>query len=421
MKNSDGIVRVGGVGNGRIFQGAHLQTYPRLWDRARMIGFYDLNHARSHEACDKYAAMLLEWGKNHPESAEAVQANLAELCVYDSLDALLEQVDLVDVCTFAHGRMATAIAALDQGVHAMVEKPMARTWIEADRAVRCADAHPNVYLALNDDNVYDPKYRALHDLLGQGTIGQLQGITFIRGSRLDSTSVLKAQASAIHNGGGCLMDYGSHGLAGAWYVLGTNYRPTRVEAVKIGVMYPNRVLEGDPYRMEVEDNAQVKILYEDPVEHRWATVFLEATWCGGHIGLDSEKSGIQNGGYLHLTGDLGVINGTERTKIVITHWDGGESMVPLINYPGETISMAHEVETMVDCVRNQRPPEIDVRFGAEIIAAVEAGYLSALWKRPVTLDEFKEHARGFVQKYGDNEQAEEALLTELLAPYAAQN
>jgi predicted dehydrogenase len=296
---------------------------------------------------------------------------------------------------------------------------MARTWIEADRACRVADAHPNVYLALNDDNVYDPKYRAVHDLLLQGVIGNTQSLSAIRGSRLDATSVLKSQASAMENGGGCLMDYGSHGLAGAWYALGSHLVPAKVEAVQIAVLYRNRILEGDPYVMEVDDNARIKILFEDRKTGRWVTMFLETTWCGGHIGLDKEKNGGQNGGYLYLTGDAGVMNATERTKIVVTHWDGGESTMPLKDYPGETISMAHEVEVMIDCVRNKRPPEIDVHYGAEVIAMVESAYYSAIKGRAVTLDEFKEYARGFVKKHGDNERAEEALLSELLAPYKA--
>jgi predicted dehydrogenase len=419
MKHPDNLVRVGGVGTGRIFQHAHLRTYPRLWDRARLVGFYDVNRTRAHEARDKYATMLEEWAIANPQAADAARANMAELRVYDSLEAMLEQVDLIDVCTHAKGRMATAITALERGVHAMVEKPMARTWIEADRACRVAAAHPDVYLALNDDNVYDPKYRAVHDLLLQGVIGNVQTLTAIRGSRFNATSVLKSQASALDNGGGCLMDYGSHGLAGAWYALGTHLRPVKVDAIRIAVLFRHRVLEGDPYVMEVDDNAQIKILFEDPQTGRWVTVFLETTWCGGHIGLDKEKSGSQNGGYLYLTGDAGVMNATDRTKIVTTHWDGGESITPLKEYEGETISMAHEVESMVDCVRNKRPPQIDVRYGAEVIAMVEAAYLSALWGRAVTLDEFKEYARGFVKKYGDNEQAEEALLSELLAPYKA--
>lgn len=61
---------------------------------------------------------------------------------------------------------------------------------------------PGVFFQLNDDNVFDPKYRLLHDLVAQGAVGRVRSVALARGSRLDSTSVLKSQASALENGGG---------------------------------------------------------------------------------------------------------------------------------------------------------------------------------------------------------------------------
>ena len=42
------------------------------------------------------------------------------------------------------------------------------TWTEADRAARAFEVNPAVFCQYNDDNVFDPKYRVLHDLLEQG-------------------------------------------------------------------------------------------------------------------------------------------------------------------------------------------------------------------------------------------------------------
>jgi len=417
MKNADGIIRVGGVGTGRVFQWAHLNPYPRLLDKARLVGFFDINRARAQQACKKYANVLEEYAAAHPESAEDLKANLGELRVHESLDDLLDQVDVIDVCTTTRGRMPSVVAALEKGVHSMGEKPMARTWIECDRALKAFARKPEVFFQLNDDNVFDPRYRVLHDLLVQGVVGKVQHVSVARGSRLDSTSVLKSQASALENGGGALMDYGSHALAGVWYVLGTHLRIAKVEAVKIAVRFPNRVLEGDPCVVEVDDDAHVKVLFEDPQCGSWTTVFLEATWCGAEIGLSEEKTGGPGGGYLRIQGDDGVIIGSERDKIRIRHWDGGETVLPLREYPGETISFNHEIETFIDCVRAGRAPEIDLSFGAEIIAAIGAAYLSAIRKQAVTLEEFKAFSRGYVEKHGDNEEAEEAILADLLKPY----
>lgn len=420
MKHEDQIVRVGGVGTGRVFQWAHTNVYPKLLEKARLVGFYDKNPVRAQEARDKYVSILETYAAEHPQTAGSVKANLAELRCYDTLDTLLDQVDLIDVCTTTRGRMPSAVRALEKGVHSMLEKPMARTWTEADRAVRVFEADQKVFCQYNDDNMFDPKYRVLHDLLQQGVIGRPQSMWLIRGSELDATSVLKSQASGLENGGGCLMDYGSHGLAGALYVLGAHLRIVKVEAVQIGVLFPHRVLEGEPFYLEVDDNAQVKFLLEDSETGAWITIFMEASWSGGHIGLgkgEYGKRGGQSAGFLRIEGDEGAIDATEKDHIRITRWDGGETIVPLREYPGERIAMTHEIETFIDHIRSDTPPDIDVRFGAEVIAACGAAYYSAILKRAVTLDEFKDFSRGFVEKYGDTEEADEAILNHLLEPY----
>jgi predicted dehydrogenase len=290
-------------------------------------------------------------------------------------------------------------------------------WTEADRAARTAANTPGVFLQLNDDNAFDPKYKLLHDLVARGAIGKVQHVSLIRGSDLDATSVLQSQASALDNGGGCLMDYGSHGLAGVWYALGTHLKPTVVEAVQIAVLFPHRVLEGEPCLVEVDDNARIAVRFEDPESGSWVTVFLEATWTGGHIGLGTEKPGGQAGGYLRMIGDEGVIHSASAERITVQRWDGGETVLPLREYPGETISFDDEVGGCLEGIRTGTPPKIDVHFGASVIAICGAAYLSALWGRAVTLDEFKEYSRGYVTRYGDNEQADDALILDLLEPY----
>jgi predicted dehydrogenase len=298
----------------------------------------------------------------------------------------------------------------------MVEKPMARTWTEADRAARVAAAHPGVFLQLNDDNAFDPKYRVLNALIRQGAIGEPQNMLLIRGGR-DARNVLRMEVSPLSSGGGSLMAYGSHGIAGAWAALGTPLKPTVVEAVKIGAFHPERVLQGEPFTMEVDDVAQLKIRFEDAEKGSWMTVFLEATLSGGTIGMDPVKSGAQNAGYLRIIGDEGVITTRSATEIRVERWDGGETIVPLIEYGGETVSFEDEFGTMFRCVRTGVRPEIGVDFGADVIAICGAAYLSAIRNKAVTLDEFKQYSRGFVDKYGDNEEADDAIVLELLRPY----
>ena len=418
MKNSDGIVRVGGVGTGRIFQWAHLSPYLRLMDRARLVGFYDVMAPSARQARDKYEQTLRELAESNPQVADAALRNIEELKTYESLDEMLRDVDLIDICTTTRGRMGSAVQALEQGVHSMGEKPMARNWLEADRAARAFAEHPDVFFQLNDDNVWEPRYLAVRDLVQQGAIGRPQSAWIIRGSKLSGTTVLKSQADPLSNGGGCLMDYGSHGLAGLWNVLGANWRFRRVEAVSIGVLFPDRVLEGDPWVMESDDNARFKVLLEDPETGSWVTVFMEASWCGGHIGPSSMRTDAGGGGFLRIEGDEGMLDASQHNEIVVERWDGGRTVYPLLEFRGETISFNNEIETMIDCIRTGTPPDVDVHFGAEVIGVCGAAYYSAIQKRAVTLDEFKDYCRSYTKKHGDGEEATVALLKDLMKPYA---
>lgn len=418
MKNKDGVIRIGGVGTGRIYKHAHLRAYPEFLDKAWGVGFYDAMPGRAQVAMDAYKTRLTELAAQRPDLEDAIKANLAELTVHDSIDSLLEQVDLIDICTHARGRMPSAIAAFNKDVSAMAEKPMARTWSEVDRAIRAKQKHPAALFQLNDDNAFEPKYRMIGAAIDRGEIGKIQHVTIIRGSGTAHKTVLKAQATGLENGGGCLMDYGTHGLAGIMTIFGRQYRPTTVQAVQIATLYPHRILEDEPFYVEVDDNAQLKILMEDTESGSWATVFLEATYSGGHISLYQPKPGGQAGGVLEIVGDRGVITTAEEESFTIKYFNGGQEVIPLAVYEGETISVQTEMNSMFDAIRSGTDPELDLSFGADNIATVGAAYLSQVRDgTAVTLDEFKEFSKGFVKKYGDTEEADDAIVSALLEPY----
>jgi predicted dehydrogenase len=68
-----------------------------------------------------------------PQAAAATGAPVA-----GSLEELLEQVDLVAVCTPPHAHADVAVAALEAGRGVLVEKPLASTLADADRIVAAA-------------------------------------------------------------------------------------------------------------------------------------------------------------------------------------------------------------------------------------------------------------------------------------------
>src|SRR5690606_23038582 len=83
--------------------------------------------------------------------------------------------DAVIVATPDRTHVDPTARALELGYDVMLEKPMASTPAELDRLVAVAKDRPGA-VTVSHVMRYAPFYRALHRLLGEGHIGELQGI-----------------------------------------------------------------------------------------------------------------------------------------------------------------------------------------------------------------------------------------------------
>lgn len=431
MKGNDGVLRVGVLGCGRIFNGAHRFAYLRTLGAGHLVGFYDPNTERAERTYAQFRTMLeekLQDAAMPPAEREAARRNLAELRVYPSSAALLAAVDVVDVCTTPQARLACVVEASEAGVHAMVEKPSARTWLEAERMREVTERH-GVLFQLNDDNLWDTRYGQVRRLLESGAIGSVQTIWLTRGSQPNATTVLKWQATAEIAGGGAVMDYGSHGIATIWYLLGMEpcARPVRVESLEMAVRQRQRTLEGEPFVLLVEDDAHIKIAFEHPQTGAWITVFLEASWSGNELGC-VERPYNQ---WLRIEGSRGVLtsfrdpSGEEFLRV--QRWahsarperqTGEQEIYPVEKDDRAKANFDRGITDFITRVAQGLPPLAGAGFAASVIAVTGAAYLSNLrGGRAVTLDEFREHAQAVRARHGDDRAAEEALIGELMAPF----
>jgi len=293
---------------------------------------------------------------------------------------------------------------------------MCRVWTEADRMARCAESKETVFLQYMDDNAFELEYLMLNDLLRQGLVGKVQHLKLIRGSDLDATTVLKSQASAQDNGGGALLDYGSHGITGAWTAIGYEWKPIRVFTNRIGVLHRHRILEGEPFVMEVDDNAQFEILFQRPKDAAWLTVFMETSYAGLHIGDNPDGETRQNRD-LWVQGESGRLESLRDGCFRVHRWDGGKRLIPRPEYAAECDAFDKGVSDFLDGIRSGQAPVVDGRMGAEVMAVIGAVYLSGLSKRAVTLDEFKEYCGTSIGRFGDNAEADDAIVTALTEPF----
>jgi Predicted dehydrogenases and related proteins len=129
-------VRVGVVGTGGIFVGAHLPAYPEI-PEAQIVALCDVSQAalqramkRLTELYERRAQRAEEEGDK--ERAEQLRRDAKEVKLYTDYNEMIrrEKPDLVEICTSPDFHAPVAIAALKAGCHVMCEKPMARTWLE---------------------------------------------------------------------------------------------------------------------------------------------------------------------------------------------------------------------------------------------------------------------------------------------------
>jgi predicted dehydrogenase len=109
--------RVGCMGAGQIFNGAHLPAYISL-DSIELSAIYDPDRKRAESTREHYLDLLKEAGR--PADGVAV-----ELC--DTPEELTANVEMIDICSPARYHAQYAVMALEKNVHVMTEKPMART------------------------------------------------------------------------------------------------------------------------------------------------------------------------------------------------------------------------------------------------------------------------------------------------------
>ena len=228
-------VRLGVVGLGSVFWTPYMSLIERLRGQGRVTvtAVYD-------EDPDKRVAAAERLG-----IADEAATDL-DVCTHADVDVVLVLTSMP-----AHGRLARA--ALEAGKHVLVEKPVSTTLAEAEQVLAVAEAAPG-HLICAPHIVLSPTYRAMHARVRSGEIGGL----------------LTARARYgwagpdwgrwfYEPGGGSLFDLGVYNVTSLCGFFGPAQRVTAMT----GVAIPERIVAGEPMRVQAEDNAHVLIDFGD--------------------------------------------------------------------------------------------------------------------------------------------------------------
>lgn len=151
MAATDGpVMRIGVIGLG----GGASQMIP---------AFVKHPHIRITAAADTDQAQLDAFSSAF---SGAIYRSAAELC-------RSSQVDAVYIATPNQFHAEQTIAALEQGVHVLVEKPMTLTLGDADRMIAAAD-RGGVQLAVNVKHSFELRIRKIREMVLSGELGRLR-------------------------------------------------------------------------------------------------------------------------------------------------------------------------------------------------------------------------------------------------------
>jgi predicted dehydrogenase len=158
--------------------------------------------------------------------------------VYANLDALLPDIDVLDICSPTHLHHAMALKAAGAGKHIICEKPLARTAAQAQEMLTaCRNA--GVQLLVAHVVRFFPEYALAQSAVTEGQIGRPAVIRLHRGSYRPKKPAgnwfLDEEKS-----GGILMDLMIHDYDYARWVAG---EVESVSARRVTTLHPNAPID----------------------------------------------------------------------------------------------------------------------------------------------------------------------------------
>jgi predicted dehydrogenase len=141
-----------------------------------------------------------------------------ETTVYASLEEMLPDVDVIDICSPTHLHHEMALKAAKAGKHVVCEKPLARTTKQA-REIVAACRKAGVQLLVAHVVRFFPEYALAHSAVVEGTIGKPGVIRLHRGSYRPKKPAGNWFLDEVKSGG-ILMDLMIHDYDYARWVAG---------------------------------------------------------------------------------------------------------------------------------------------------------------------------------------------------------
>lgn len=213
--------------------------------------------------------------------------------IYETLDAMLPHVDVIDVCTPTHTHHALVMQSIAAGKHVVCEKPLARYLNDARAMVDAAQSN-GVQLLVGHVVRFFPEYAQARQIVHSGQIGSVGVMRLTRCSFKPARNQPDAWFHDTAKSGGMMLDLMIHDFDYARWVAG---EVKTVYARRIGDRFPDA--PGD-YALAILTHENGAISH---IEGGWAypaPMFRTALEIAGSQGLIEHPAGSSTPIGVHL-------------------------------------------------------------------------------------------------------------------------
>ena len=331
------MIKIGILGCGKIAQVRHIPEYAANPD-CQLVGFYNPTKSRAEDMAAKYGGLAYD-------TAEELLAN--------------PEIDAVSVCAANYAHAALSIQALNAGKHVLCEKPMATTLADCEAMVECAKKNGK-FLMIGHNQRLAKAHMEAKRLIDEGLIGDI--ITFrtsfghggpetwaIKPGK-DTWFFDKSKAAM-----GVMADLGVHKTDLIQYLTGQRVVRTTARLVTLDKRGEDGELIG------VDDNAVC--IYE---MSGGAFGTMTASW--------TYYAAEDNSTVLYGTKGIMRIYDDPAHSIVVKLADGQEQVYDVEQIQtNDNQTKSGVIDLWVDCLKNNRAPEIS---GESALCAMRAVFAS---------------------------------------------
>ena len=176
--------------------------------RVGLLAYGAIGHEHNLAVQQTSGLQLTAVCDTNPDRVAAARTLAPDAAGFDDADDLLSSgaLDLVVVSTPPNSHAHWARRALRQGLHVVLEKPMALSTADCDELIDLATEADRL-LVVYQNRRYDPDFLTLRSMIGAGAIGEVfQLDTFVGGY----TRPCDYWHSDAEVSGGAIFDWGSH-------------------------------------------------------------------------------------------------------------------------------------------------------------------------------------------------------------------